>query len=203
MVQKEKPPDAGTGPPELEIADEDIFEAMREIPGYLDITPSDFKEVYLLALRYALERLRRGMKAKDVMTKEVVWVNPDAPLAEVAELMARREVSGIPVVAQGKVVGVISEKDFLFRMGAKEIKNFMSLVAQCLKEKGCKALPLRGQTAKDIMAAPAVTVKEDTPIIEIARIFLEQGINRVLVTDAQDHLLGIVSRNDVIKATGG
>jgi len=133
------------------------------------------------------------------MTRDVAWVSPDTPLAEVAELMARREVSGVPVVAQGKVVGIISEKDFLSRMGAEEIKNFMSVVAQCLKEKGCKALPIRGQTAGDIMAAPAVTVAEDTLVADIARIFNEKKINRAPVIDARGRLTGIVARGDIVR----
>jgi len=60
MAEKEKTYPA-PGPP-LDISDDDIFAAMAEIPGYLDITPDDFKEVYLLALRHAVNRLRRSLK---------------------------------------------------------------------------------------------------------------------------------------------
>ena len=92
------------------------------------------------------------------MTPEVVAVQPDTPLAEVAEVMGRRGVSGVPVVdADGKVVGVISEKDFLTHLGVKEAKNFMTLVAGCLKTKGCVALPIKAPAA-DLMSSPAVTV---------------------------------------------
>ena len=89
-------------PPGLEIKEEDILEAMRAIPGYLDITPGDFKEVYRLAFQHALERLSRAVTAAEIMTTDVVTVNPDTPVAEVAAAMGRRGVSGVPVVDAGQ-----------------------------------------------------------------------------------------------------
>jgi CBS domain-containing protein len=184
----------------LEISDADIFEAMKDIPGYLDITPGDFKEVYQLAYRHARERLSGSVKARDVMTRDVALAHPETPLQQVAEVMARKGVSGVPVVdGAGKVLGVISEKDFIRRMGAKaNIQSFMGLVAECLIEKRCQALPMRGLTAAELMSEPPVTVGEETPIVEIGRIFKEKSINRVPVTDSQGLLKGIVSRADLL-----
>jgi CBS domain-containing membrane protein len=199
----EKPGRKGLGrPPGLELGDEDIFEAMKQIPGYLDITPGDFKEVYVRAYQHALERLSRSVTAGEIMTREVARVQADTSLAEVAELMGRRGVSGVPVVDQdGKVVGIISEKDFLAHMGVKEPQNFMTLVAGCLKTKGCIALPIKKKKAGDIMSAPPMTVREETTAREIAAIFTEKNINRVAVVDGEAHLLGIVSRGDIVRAT--
>ena len=193
-----------TSTPGIEIKDEDILEAMRAIPGYLDITPGDFKEVYRLAFQHALERLSREVTAAEIMTTDVVTVTPDTPVAEVAAAMGRRGVSGVPVVDAGqKVVGVISEKDFLTRMGVQDAKNFMSLVAGCLKTKGCMALPIKVTLAGDLMSSPAVTVAPDTPVKDIARLLTQKSINRVAVTGPDGRLLGLVSREDIVKATMG
>jgi CBS domain-containing protein len=138
------------------------------------------------------------------MTTDVVAVHPDTPVAEVAAAMGRRGVSGVPVVdAQQKVVGVISEKDFLSRMGVKDAKNFMSLVAGCLMTKGCVALPIKQALAADIMSSPAVTVAPETPVQTIAALLNDRAINRVPVTDPAGLLLGLVSRGDIVKATRG
>jgi len=191
-------------PSGVELQDEDIFEAMKGISGYLDITPGDFKEVYQLAYRHALERLSREVTAGEIMTREVVVVRPDTPLADVAEIMGMKGISGVPVVdAADKVVGVISEKDFLTQMGLSEPQNFMSLVASCLKSKGCVALPIKKREAADLMTAPAVTIGPDTTVKEIAALFTEKSINRVPVTDADGRLLGLVTRGDIIKAAMG
>ena len=202
MPKNAENPQLACGP--IELKEEDILEAMRAIPGYLDITPGDFKDVYRLAFQHALERLTRSVTAAEIMTRAVVTVNPDTPVAEVAAAMGQRGVSGVPVVeAENRVVGVISEKDFLSHMGVKKPINFMSLVAGCLKTKGCVALPIKKALARDIMSAPAVMVGPDTPLHRIATLFTEKGINRVAVTDPEGRLLGLVSRGDIVKATTG
>jgi CBS-domain-containing membrane protein len=193
----------GRGPEaEIDLQEEDILAAMGQIPGYLDITPRDFKDIYVLAFRHALERLSREATVAEIMTREVTWAGPDTPLAEVAAAMGQRGVSGVPVVDEDhRVAGVISEKDFLRAMGVKEAQNFMTLVASCLRSKGCVALPIKKQTAGDLMSAPAVTVTPETRVRDLAELFAARHINRAPVTDADGRLVGIVTRGDLVKAT--
>jgi CBS domain-containing protein len=188
-------------PQPVDISDDDIYEAMKDIPGYLDITSGDLKEIYHLAYRHAAERLTRSVKARDIMTRDVVSVKKDTHLQEVAEAMADRRISGVPVLGEdGEVVGVISERDFLTHMGAKDSKTFMEVVAECLKGGGCMAAPMRAQRAGDIMTSPAVTVREETTLLEIINTFKDKAINRVPVVDGEGHLVGIVSRADVMES---
>ncbi|RJX29946.1 MAG: CBS domain-containing protein [Desulfarculus sp.] len=175
---------------------------MREIPGYLDITPEDFRQVYARAYAHALERVRRGLPAERVMTREAAAVAVDTPLTEVARIMAQRRVSGVPVLQGGRVVGLISEKDFLDAMGAQGGRHFMEVVAQCLGQGPCLAAPLRAATAGELMSAPAVVAGPETSTSEIAEIMGQKGINRVPVVDSQGRLLGIVSRADLLRAGG-
>ncbi len=187
---------------EINISDEDIYAAMKDIPGYLDITSGDFKELYRRAYRHALKRIAQSIKASDIMTRDVVTAAREMPLREVAKKMAEKGVSGVPVVeADKKVAGIISEKDFLSHMGAKDTKTFMSVVAECLKAKGCVAVSIRDQNAEDIMTSPAITVSIDTTVMEIAHIFTEKKINRVPVTNKEGHLVGIISRADVVRVS--
>jgi CBS-domain-containing membrane protein len=189
-------------PAGIDLKEEDILAAMEEIPGYLDITPRDFKEVYALAFRHAWERLNREITVAEIMTREVVAVMSHTHLAEVAEAMGKQGVSGVPVLDERrKVVGVVSEKDLLRAMGVKESENFMTLLAACLRTKGCVALPIKKQIAADLMSAPAVTVTPETPVGELAQIFASRGINRAPVVDAAGNLVGIVSRGDLVRAS--
>ncbi|MEW6668689.1 MAG: CBS domain-containing protein [Thermodesulfobacteriota bacterium] len=183
----------------IDLSDKDIYDAMKKIPGYLDITPGDFKEIYILAFQHARERLTRSFKAKDVMTGEVVYVTPETPLKDVAASMARHAISGVPVVDENrKVVGVVSEKDFLSHMGTRSQRTFMGVVAECLQGTGCLAVSILEQTAADIMTSPAVTVEEDTSILEVSDAFAKWNINRVPVVDKETRLVGILSRADVL-----
>jgi len=184
---------------DIRISDDDIYEAMKDIQGYLDITPKDFKEVYQLASQHTLNRIASSIRARDIMTKQVVFVEPDLPLRKVAELMGKHGISGLPVVdEQERVVGVISERDFLLKMGDSDKNNFMTVIANCLENKGCLAIPIRAQKAADIMTTPAISVKENATVLEINNVFQEKQINRVPVVDQKDFLQGIVTRADIL-----
>ena len=185
----------------IDISDDDILEAMKQIEGYIDITLSDFRELYHVACHHAVDRLAHSVKARDIMTKDVISVRNDASSKEVAAVMARHGIAGVPVVGdEGRVVGMISEKDFLSHMTLQGAKSFMGLMAECLDNQGCIAVPVREQKAEDMMTSPAITVREDTSVSEIMRIFTERSINRVPVLNQEDILTGIVSRADALGA---
>ncbi len=186
----------------IDMSDADILDAMKSIPGYLDITPGDFKEIFNYAYCHAIERIAQSLSAKDVMTVELVTVTPDTSLKETASKMAAQGISGVPVIDERNiVVGLISDKDFLIQMGDKKTRSTMELIAECLSSRGCRAVSMRSGFAKDIMTSPALSVYEDTPVFEIASIFAEKNISRVPVTDKSGHLVGIVARADIFQAT--
>lgn len=182
-----------------EISEEDIYEAMKTVSGYLDITPEDFQLLYRIAFQYAIKRIQTAVKAKDIMTKNVISGRLNTPVVEIASIMAENHVSGIPIVNEtNDVVGLISEKDFLRNMN-NHATNFMELVAECLKKNVCAVISVRKRLAKDIMTSPAITVKGDTPIIALTKLFHEKGINRVPIVSDENKLIGIVSRADLVK----
>ncbi len=188
-------------PVDIGISDDDIYAAMKDIQGYLDITPADLKEIYTLAFRHALERITRFVKANDIMTRQVFFVKRDTPLRVVAALMAERNVSGVPVLDdKEQIAGMISEKDFLTHMGTRDKTHFMSVIAEYLKGKDCLSMPIRGQNAEDIMTSPAVCVEEYTPVSDIAALFTERVINRVPVINHAGYVIGIISRADIVRA---
>jgi CBS domain-containing protein len=184
------------------LTDEDIFEAMKAIPGYIDITPGDFKELYCIAYRHAMERFARSMLAKDIMTEQVLYVLPETSLMEAAQMLGDNGISGLPVIDKArKVLGILSEKDILSQFGFKDRVNFMTIVSRCLQAGGSLSLPAQRLTAGEVMTSPAVTVLSDTPLLEIVKILTERKINRLPVTDSNGHLLGILARSDIVNAT--
>lgn len=184
------------------LTDADVVEAMKSVSGYLDITPGDFKELYCIAYKHAAERFAKSAAAHDIMVKSVVSVSSEDPLVEVVETMSRSRVSGVPVVdAHRKVLGVISEKDILFQMVGETTDNFMALLARCLRSKGCVAMPVHKLKARDVMTSPAITVPASAHLVEIAELLTRKRINRLPVTDSEGHLLGIITRSDIVNAT--
>ncbi len=183
--------------PKIRISDDDILKAMKDISGYIDITPEDFKELYKHASEHALKRLLTSISARDIMTKDVITVKKGKTLRDVAALLAKMRITGLPVVDEDNVVtGIISEKDILKRMG---FDTFMDLVASYLKM-GETSIPSIGDTTvEEIMSTPPVTVFEDTTVMEIMRLFIEKNINRLPVVNKDMKIRGIVTRHDLLK----
>ncbi|MBB5349099.1 CBS domain-containing protein [Desulfoprunum benzoelyticum] len=189
--------------PPIEIAEPDVIAAMRKIEGYIDISPGDFKEIYQLAFDYAVRRLRDSITARDIMTAPVQCIDADMDLQQAAQKLADKVYSGAPVVdGDGKIVGVISEKDFLARMGLVQPATFLSIIAHCLSNKGCMAIALRNHQVRELMTAPAVTAGPEITIGEISRLFIDRKINRLPIVDPDGRPLGIVTRTDLVQSYG-
>jgi predicted transcriptional regulator len=109
---------------------------------------------------------------RDVMTTSVISVSPEESVDEAARLLTFHDVSGLPVCADGKVIGVVSEADLIGKSGA---------------------------TVGDVMTSPAVTASESTGLQHVAEQLTQQRIRRVPVVNADGQLIGIVSRRDVLR----
>ena len=130
------------------------------------------------------------------MTRDVLTVSPETPLKDAAELLARHRISGLPVVEDGKILGVVSEADVVARStGSRESR---SLVPAFLG--GRKPEPdFDATTSGDAMSSPAITIRAERPIAEAARVMVERKVNRLPVVDGSE-LVGIVTRADVVRA---
>ena len=119
--------------------------------------------------------------ARSVMTSPVLSVQADTPLENVFALLLRHHISGLPVVdKENLVVGVITEHDLLHLLFTPESP------AKAVSELCCR----------DVL-----TVGEDQPLFEVADMLLTRGIRRVPVVDDEGHLVGIISRRDLVRAT--
>ena len=145
------------------------------------------------------------MKARDVMTTDVAMANPDTPTSEIAALLLRRGISAIPIVdAGGAPIGMVSEGDLVGRDdNAREARRdwWLALLAEGnpLHEDFLANLRTPERRAREIMSAPVVTVEEDTPVAEIARLLAAYRIKRVPVV-RDGRMVGIVSRADLLRA---
>ena len=117
----------------LDISESDVIEAMKLVQGYIDITPGDFKEVYQAAIALAIKRLFNSLTAGNIMSKSIVVVAQGMELVQAATLLAEKKISGAPVVnGEGRIVGIVSEKDFLREMGFGAMPSFMQIATHCL-----------------------------------------------------------------------
>jgi CBS domain-containing protein len=116
------------------------------------------------------------MIARDIMTRKVHTISPEASVQELAQLLSRHDISGVPVVSKdGNIIGIVSEADIL----GKVVRE--------------------GLRVADIMSAEIIFVDEQTRVGEIAALLTERKIKRVPVM-RNGKLVGIVCRADIVHA---
>ncbi|MEV7595609.1 CBS domain-containing protein [Streptomyces sp. NPDC089922] len=116
----------------------------------------------------------------DVMTHAVISVDRGTPFKAIVETMRQWRISALPVLSEdGRVAGVVSEADLLLK-------------AQGTDES-------RAKSAGELMTAPAVTVHKDAAIPGAARLMARGHLKRLPVVDDDGHLIGVVSRGDLLK----
>src|SRR5438093_8176540 len=137
------------------------------------------------------------MNVEQVMTHDVVTVRPETPLKEVAALLTRHRISGVPVCDDaGHVLGVVSENDVLMKeLGPDQRRGPLTWLFEP-KQPGAKAL---ARTAGEAMTEPAITIGPKRTIAQAARLMVERNVNRLPVVQT-DELVGIVSRADLVTA---
>lgn len=180
---------------------EDIVTAMKEAGGYLDITPNDALLLYRVAYAHAFDRLSRGVCVRQVMTTQVVVVDVDLPLVEAVQRMAETGVSGVPVLQQGELAGVLSIKDVLAKLGLPKQAPAVALIAELAGGQFCRETSLEGLRVRDIMSTPAISLGSEASIAEAAEYMAREGINRLPILDGAK-LVGLVTREDVVRASG-
>jgi CBS domain-containing protein len=142
--------------------------------------------------------------ARDIMSSPGIACREEAWFEEVAELLADREISGVPVVNdEGEVTGVVSERDLAYALGSPLVRLSLRRPIRT----GPFLRPPRGvapgaSRARDIMTSPAVIAHPDTPIRALAQIMVKKGLNRIPIVSS-GRLVGVVTRTDVLGAVAG
>ncbi len=136
-----------------------------------------------------------GTTVADVMTTKVVAVTRKADFKELARVLREFRVSACPVINdEGRVVGVVSEADLLYKVADCELPAGLIRLRWKLGEES----KITAVTAGQLMTSPAVTIHADAPVQVAARVMRDRRLKRLPVVGAQGELIGIVSRVDLL-----
>lgn len=140
------------------------------------------------------------MKVRDVMSPEVISVQQEMQLKELAALLNEHQISGAPVTdADGRVVGVVSEADVLMKQVGRPPSRRRPL-EWIFGEQDREEMRRRvAATVGEAMTAPAVTIDADRPLREAAARMVDDKVNRLPVVH-DGRLVGIVTRADLVRA---
>jgi CBS domain-containing protein len=142
------------------------------------------------------------MKAKDVMTTQVLTVAPEASVMEALQLMLEHRISGLPVVdAKGDLVGIVTEGDFL-RRAETGTERRRSRFLEFLVGPGALAsdyVRSHGRRVDEVMTKVVLTVGEDAELADIVAVMEKHRVKRLPVMSGEQ-LVGIVSRANLLHA---
>ena len=138
------------------------------------------------------------MKVRDLMTTEPVTTTPDTSLKEAARLMVEHKVSGLPVVSDGKVVGMVTEGDFLRQAANRDQPYRFGLLDALFGDEPTP--PPSAETVGEVMTEQVLTVAPEASLSEAARIMSSRRVKRLPVVAPNGSLVGVISRADVVNA---
>jgi len=140
------------------------------------------------------------------MERHVVTVTPETALAELADLLVRKRISGVPVVQSGALVGVVSRSDFVRAVSLERSLAGLIAEAETPEEFAPGEAPepvvlpphVEGGAVRDVMVSSPVTVSPETPIGEVADLLVKRHLHRILVVDGKT-LRGVISALDIVR----
>jgi len=136
-------------------------------------------------LQELTDRLKR-IKAKDIMTKDVITVKKDDTLDDVAEMMINKRISGFPVLENNKIIGIISADDLFLVMD-------MIKTGEVLKNNSAKnSLP----KVSFAMSTEVITASPETDLDEIIALMKYRNVRTLPIT-IENKMVGIIGRRDV------
>lgn len=119
------------------------------------------------------------LKARDIMTSQVICIHKDTPVFEAVDLMVTNSITGIPVIENdSKLVGILSEQDVLRLFETYEDE--------------------KNKTVSDFMTQPAIHFEEDENVEDICSCMMQNSIRRVPIT-SNGRVVGVISRSDILK----
>jgi CBS domain-containing protein/anti-sigma regulatory factor (Ser/Thr protein kinase) len=124
-----------------------------------------------------VEELSYDLKTRDVMTTALRTASPQMPLAKVLDILRINRVSGVPVLDEGNLAGIISLEDIVRAMEKNELSA----------------------TTSQYMTRDVVTVASYDSIVKAIRVFAEKGLGRLPVVDENHKLVGMITKGDITR----
>ena len=148
----------------------------------------------------------RALTAREIMTPDPVSAQPDIKVTEAARIMLDHRVGALPVLEGDKLVGIVTEGDLIAQDIQLEFPTYLHLldgmvmyppVSVHLQDKFERAT---AATVRDVMTSRPLTVGPDATVEDVAELIIERDVGRVLVTEEDGRLLGIVSKSDIVRS---
>jgi CBS domain-containing protein len=143
--------------------------------------------------------------AREIMTPDPFTVAPDVPVMDAAHLMSEKNVGALPVVKDGKVVGIVTESDLIMQDVRAQFPTYISLLGGVIMyppsvkrfEEGLKKAV--AATVGEVMTSEPVVVGPDATLEDLATLLMNRDVSRLPVIE-DGKLIGIISKHDLVRS---
>ena len=143
---------------------------------------------------------------RDVMATTVWTLSPDQKVEAAADILAEKDVSGLPVVdAGGKLLGMLRDDDLIASEARVHVPTFINFLGLGMPFPGemkhleAELKKVAGATVSDIMDADVATIGPDATVEDAATILHEKGVNSIPVVNADNKVIGVIARSDLVR----
>jgi CBS domain-containing protein len=138
-----------------------------------------------------------------IMTTDVITITPETSVDDVARLIWEHQIGSLPVVENGRVVGMVTDYDLITREAEYDSPVFFTFLEAYLRIPGTgdeeQLRRILATRARELMTAPAVTVGPDETVQNVATVMYDKRLNALPVVDQEGALVGIVTRADIVR----
>ncbi len=144
------------------------------------------------------------LKAKDIMTSEIISVSPDTEIVNAARILLEKRINGLPVIdASGRLVGILCQSDLVAQQKTIPLPSVFTLLESYIPLTSMKRIDkevekISALTVKQAMTPNPVTVEPETDIEDIAQLMVDNKYHTLPVMEG-NRLVGIVGKEDVLK----
>jgi CBS domain-containing protein len=144
------------------------------------------------------------LKAKEIMTREVITVSPGMKVAEVVQILLEKRINGLPVVdEEGELVGIICQSDLIVQQKKIPLPSIFTLLDSFISLSSSRNMDVEiekiaATTVAQAMTKNPVAVHPETTLEEIATLMVEKNYHTVPVVEG-GKLVGIVGKEDVLR----
>ncbi len=146
------------------------------------------------------------LTAKDIMTTEVITVNPETEILQAAKLLLEKHFNGLPVLNKdGNLVGIICQSDLIVQQKSIPIPTLFTFLDGFISLSSTKKIEneikkIAAITVADAMTRKPITVKPDTSLEAVASLMVDKNLHTLPVIDDNDNLVGVLGKEDILRS---
>lgn len=143
------------------------------------------------------------LKVRDIMSTDVKTIGPDSSVEEAAEVLSNNNISGLPVVEDENLLGIVSESDLIVKDKKLHFPDYINVIGGIIYLESYKKFKKEFKKfiavkVEDLMTEKVVTVGPEDSVEDAATIMSDEDVNRLPVVE-DNKLVGIITRGDIVR----